>query len=393
MTRSTRQRGRPSSPTLAALLAVLTTLVVLPLALAARADAFVYWAWGTSTNPFDPAPSGVGRANLDGSGVDQSFITFRGNPIAIAVHGTHVYWLNTNLYDSTIGRAKLDGTAVELSFITGLGPLPNDLAVDDAHIYWAHRGGIGRANLDGTGADPSFIDALGGEYNTGFTGVAVSAANIYWAYQETGLYGRIRSLGCANIDGSGANYELVTANGLDVALDAAHVYWTTLVGVGRANLDGTAAQEGFIPASGDTGVAVDAAHVYWTNIAGGSGNIGRASLDGTGVNQTFIADIAGIAPPGIRAHDVAVDGPPLGSPGPSSCPPPPDNSFSFGKLKRNLKKGTAKLTVKVPGGGELELAKTKKVKADDEPAEAGGKEKLLVKPRGKAKNKLNQTGN
>jgi hypothetical protein len=47
--------------------------------------------------------------------------------------------------------------------------------------------------------------------------------------------------------------------------------------------------------------------------------------------------------------------------------------------------------VKVPGVGELELAKTKKVKADDEAAEDAGKEKLLVKPRGKAK-KLNQTG-
>ena len=64
----------------------------------------------------------------------------------------------------------------------------------------------------------------------------------------------------------------------------------------------------------------------------------------------------------------------------------------FGKLKRNLQKGTAKLTVKVPGGGELELAKTKKVKADDESAEDAGKEKLVVKPRGKAKKKLNQTG-
>ena len=70
----------------------------------------------------------------------------------------------------------------------------------------------------------------------------------------------------------------------------------------------------------------------------------------------------------------------------------PDNSFSFGKLKRNLQKGTAKLTVNVPGGGELGLAKTKKVKADDEPAEDAGNEKLLVKPRGKAKKKLNQTG-
>jgi hypothetical protein len=48
--------------------------------------------------------------------------------------------------------------------------------------------------------------------------------------------------------------------------------------------------------------------------------------------------------------------------------------------------------VNVPGPGELDLAKTKKVKADDEPAEDAGKEKLAIKPNGKAKKKLNNTG-
>jgi hypothetical protein len=68
------------------------------------------------------------------------------------------------------------------------------------------------------------------------------------------------------------------------------------------------------------------------------------------------------------------------------------NDFSFGKVKRNKRKGTAKLTVRVPGAGELDLAKTKKVKADDEAAEDAGKEKLSIKPRRKAKKKLNAKG-
>ena len=42
---------------------------------------------------------------------------------------------------------------------------------------------------------------------------------------------------------------------------------------------------------------------------------------------------------------------------------PPDNEFSFGKSKKNKRKGTAKLTVNVPGPGEVELAKTGKVEA------------------------------
>jgi hypothetical protein len=42
------------------------------------------------------------------------------------------------------------------------------------------------------------------------------------------------------------------------------------------------------------------------------------------------------------------------------------NDFSFGKVQKNKRKGTAKLTVTVPGTGELDLAKTKKVKPDEE---------------------------
>ena len=122
---------------------------------------------------------------------------------------------------------------------------------------------------------------------------------------------------------------------------------------------------------------------------GGSGHGPEGTVFETGVRSGngLVTVTYTVSPP--------VGGPPVGGPpvgGPPTGGPPPDNSFSFGKLKRNLDKGTAKLTVNVPGGGELELAKTKKVKADDESAEDAGKEKLLVKPRGKAKKKLNQTG-
>jgi hypothetical protein len=64
-------------------------------------------------------------------------------------------------------------------------------------------------------------------------------------------------------------------------------------------------------------------------------------------------------------------------------------------VKRNKKTGTAKLTVEIADGpGELELAKTKKVKADDEPVEGEGatQEKLALKPKGKARKKLLKKG-
>jgi hypothetical protein len=107
----------------------------------------------------------------------------------------------------------------------------------------------------------------------------------------------------------------------------------------------------------------------------------------------------------IRVYDDALSAAEVSAP--PACPqgggggggggggaPAPDatNDISFGKVKKNKRKGTAKLTVNVPGTGELDLAKTKKVKPDDESAEDAGKEKLAIKPKGKAKKKLNSKG-
>ena len=67
MTGPTQQLAR-SFPTIhIGLLALLAALLVLPLALAPRAEAFIYWANFNTDS--------IGRAKLDGSGVNQVFIT------------------------------------------------------------------------------------------------------------------------------------------------------------------------------------------------------------------------------------------------------------------------------------------------------------------------------
>ena len=69
-----------------------------------------------------------------------------------------------------------------------------------------------------------------------------------------------------------------------------------------------------------------------------------------------------------------------------------NNEFELGKAKKKKRKGTAKLPVEVPCAGTVELAKTKKVKADEEVADAEGEVKLLVKSKGKARKRLNKKG-
>jgi hypothetical protein len=164
----------------------------------------------------------------------------------------------------------------------------------------------------------------------------------------------------------------------------AFVYWTNILDgtIGRANLNGTGVDQFFIAGvSEPSGVAVDAAHVYWAN--GLDGRIGRANLNGTAVDQGFIA-----GPGGPVVSGMAVDA---------------GRSFGFGQVKRNNTNGTAKLTTRAPGPGELVLARTKQVKGDEARAAAVGgasaptsqneiEVELAVKPRGKAKKKLNRKG-
>ena len=119
-----------------------------------------------------------------------------------------------------------------------------------------------------------------------FAFAARADALIYWANANT------KTIGRANLDGTGANQGFIKVVGgfpNGVAVDGAHIYWAVPNAntIGRANLDGTGTDQTFITgANGPEGVAVDGGHVYWTNA--GSNSIGRANLDGTGVEQNFI---------------------------------------------------------------------------------------------------------
>jgi hypothetical protein len=146
---------------------------------------------------------------LDGSHVNEDFIpniTPNANPGAIAVDNTYIYWAD---YSGYIGRAKLDGSSVDPTFMADpAGPLapPVAVAVDGAHLYWtqsydpsAPQYAIGRANLDGSAPDPAFITV--GSYPSS---VAVDGAYIYW----TNAPGN--SIGRAKLDGSAINENFIT---------------------------------------------------------------------------------------------------------------------------------------------------------------------------------------
>ena len=273
-----RHRARHAARLLTALLALTAALAFAPFA---TAHAQIYWA--------NAETGAIGRANLNGTGVNTRFITDT-HVSGVAVDAAHVYWSNGDL----IGRANLDGSGVDQSFIDSGFLRIKGLAVGTGHVYWAgladgaSGGWIGRATLDGT-VDQSFF---GGHPQLSFyrtRWVAVDAAHVYW----NGSYGDT-AIGRANLDGTRRNKRYIPGASAEagLAVDASHVYFANRSGrIGRASLDGTRVTQRFITGvRGVSSVAVDAGHVYWT-----SGDaIGRANLDGTRVNERFITGVRGV---------------------------------------------------------------------------------------------------
>jgi RHS repeat-associated protein len=223
----------------------------------------------------------------------------------VLVTASYVYW--TNLTTGTIGRANLDGTGVNQNFITGIDA-PSGIATDGTYLYWTTgglndtngTGGIARSLLDGTSRNNTFI--TGGNKPIG---LAVTASYIYWTNFNSGTIGR------AAINGTGVNQSFIASGSYPYGLETngSYLYWTNFLlgtgaagtNIGRADIGGTNINTTFITgANGPAGITSDGTYLYWANLT----SIGRAALNGTGVNQTYVA---GTFPgPGTTASPVSI---------------------------------------------------------------------------------------
>jgi virginiamycin B lyase len=324
---------------------ILALAFALTIGFASTAQAYVYWT--------APDWSLLGRTTLDGSQTNPSFIG-ASYPYALAVDSQHVYWTSAS---GKIGRANLDGGGANQSFITGgsgnyrLG----GVAVDGQHVYWTYPAAntIGRADLDGTNPDRNFITGLNSY------GVTVDAQHIYWTNYPEGTIGR------ADLDGTNVNMSFIAGanNPTGVAVDSQHIYWSNGGKIGRANLDGTNANQSFIGAKRPTGLALDSQHVYWNDT---NFTIARADLDGTNVKGVFIG-----AP---YSYGIAVDsGGPVGggreqrivgSVAPHRTTVGDPTCFRFkaedesGEALRNVRVGFAGTHDRTGGHGRAEICKS-----------------------------------
>ena len=132
---------------------------------------------------------------------------------------------------------------------------------------------------------------------------------ILWTQSPHGGEDERGSVGRAELDGSGADGGFVAAGKAPagIAVDGRYVYWANYGSgtIGRARIDGSDVNERFIDAAeySIVGIAVDGRHVYWTysGLDPNSGTIGRANLDGSGVDRRFVK--AGDSPVGVAVDD------------------------------------------------------------------------------------------
>lgn len=329
--------------------------LALSLVFAGSAQAYVYWG--------DYQGGTIGRANLDGTNVEDAFIQTGGHPSAVAVNASHIYWANQS--GGTIGRANLDGTAVEPNFITGIGE-PNGVAVNASFVYWSSLSGheIGRANLAGTMPNLGFVTGAGIP-----CAIAIDSGRIYW-----GNFGTPSYAGQVPLAGGVAEPEWVNLGNVipcGLAANSANLFYAntgflghSLHEIGRINLIGlppTPQPSVIGDAEGPCGLTINGSRLYWANQ--GNDTIGVANTDATGVNEELVRT------GGDEICGVAVDSgftPPIppvvpttgGSSGgdPSSPPPsPPPGTIRLGKLKGNPKRGTAQLKVGVDEAGVVSL--------------------------------------
>ncbi|MDX6606387.1 MAG: hypothetical protein QOD14_927 [Solirubrobacterales bacterium] len=374
-------RSRPQNPphrhatavAVAGLLAAIALLLLPPLASAN----FVYWASSGQTT--------IGRAKLNGTGVNNAFVTGLTNVHGVAVDSKHIYWTQGSGATSSIGRANLDGSGVNSSFIPNSAGLnfaattpQSAIAVNTNGIYWANTGTakIGRANIDGSAPNSSLINVTGSTV----CGIAANDSFVYWLDASIG-----QRIGRAGAEGSSPNLNFIpgVSPSCGLAVNNSYLYWGAgSKAIGRAPVGGGTPNNTFIPsatsaANTPCGVAVNPQYVFWGN-SGATDFIGRANLGGGASNPSLIA---GPTDPCLPAAA-------------------PSNKITINSVLRKKKKGTATINAKVPGPGQVGLQNTAppitagsaSVKLQGLTLTAASSFKLAVKPKGKTAKQLKKKG-
>ena len=381
----------------------------------------IYWITAPEGKIYFANLSGGGGGELSTAGATVNF------PVGLAIDPAagRIYWANGGA--NKISYANLNGSGggdIDTSGATVEDPLGVTIDHASGRIYWANGRGavaISSAGLSGgAGADLNTTGATVEEPNSPV--IDAASGRIYWENYEG------NKISFANLNGSGGgdlNITGATLNGpFGAAIDPAsnRIYWTNELGnsISYANL--ASGQGADLDTSGtsiskpDYPVLLKSPSPATAPLASGGPKPGStlSCTPGTWAGdllESFVFQVpqstslqwlqngqpvAGATAPAFTASAVgsySCQSAATNQAGVSSQTSAPIAIFSLGKAKPNRHKGTALLSVTVPGPGTLVLSGKQLVKQKRK-VSAGSKTtvKLLVKAKGKALKALSKKG-
>jgi hypothetical protein len=362
------------------LVATVTALVALLVAAADASANFVYWANQGGTS--------IGRAKINGTGANNAFIGGLTNVQGVAVDSNFIYWTQGTGATSSIGRANLDGSGANPNFIPNSSgavdfdapPALAGIAVNSSSLFWnnTNNGTMGSANVNGTAPNGALFVTGPGQS----CGVAADQNFVYWLDNSgAGKVGRATTSGSSRDPSFITGLTNTSACGL--AVDPDFLYWDTAgTSIGRAPVGGGGADNGFIlgavtAPNKPCGVASNSQYIFWGN-TGASNSIGRANLNGGSPNQALITV------PTTPCLMAAA----------------PSNKITIDSIAKKTSKGTAIITARVSGPGQVTMNQVS-TPPDVNATAAAVKEvgltitqassfQLPVKPVGKTAKKMNK---
>jgi DNA-binding beta-propeller fold protein YncE len=205
---------------------------------------YLFW---TNAHDGSAGTGTIGRATLDGLGgvvsgsINQSFITGASDPHGIDTNATYVYWANAAT--ASIARADVDGSGTNQSFVDAFAK--GDIAVNANYIYYSYHfdggpsgnlsgGCIRIAAIDGSSAfaGPQICDFADSRFDEA-PSFALDDNHLYYTSPDTGKIGRADLDASGDVISGSASDDFIThagrPSGLAVDPAHSHVYWSTLV--------------------------------------------------------------------------------------------------------------------------------------------------------------------
>jgi hypothetical protein len=205
----------------------------------------------------------LGRIGVDGLNPERTWTYVGGEPSCIAVTETHIYWASNSA--KNIGRANIDGSGVEEEWVKTASHILALVVVGDLMYFQRTDNEISRMTLTGE-LEEAWL-GLPGPYE--LPALASDGTYLFFAWegesdgQVGSLLGRLH---LADIEAELEPLVLSSYTPGSLIAQGDYLYWAGSLGMGRCRIDGSQLQEAYLRTEvGYGGLTSNASRIWWLN--------------------------------------------------------------------------------------------------------------------------------